>query len=243
MADNYIGRWPPNRDNRKCLHQVRIIGSDCPEEGRWFQVLKKSAVPIMIGLQYITKTSILTKIRHLLVDCPLGFMKAVSMLKYMGSQAVINFEANGRPLVGCAETRSDLNFMSLECAIKKGVHIDRRPGHRTKIMLPDESKVKTVGTVNISRMEIDGFDPIPMTFHILAGLPFDVIFGDEFLEDIDAFNTCCKLRMLDVEYPDLNTLINLGPLQAWDQQDLGQCKKKPVFRLLKFSKLPVKGNL
>jgi hypothetical protein len=95
-------------------------------------------------------------------------------------------------------------------------------------LLFDESEVTIVGTVHVTSIEISGFDPIPMTFHVLAGLPFDVIFGDEFLEDIDAFNTCCDLRMLDVDYPDFNTLINLGPLQAWIAKSMRKKKKKSL---------------
>ncbi|EPE32085.1 hypothetical protein GLAREA_12167 [Glarea lozoyensis ATCC 20868] len=206
--------------------RCQVIGGNEPEEGRWFHVVKKSVAPIMIGLEYIVKAKILTEMKHLLKSCPVGFMKSVPMLKYMGSQATINFTADGRNLVGCADTGSDLNFMSLRSAVQKGFRVDRRHDQLTTIMLPDGSEVITTGTVTVSNMNIKGFDGIPMTFHVLQGLPFDVIFGHEFLDDIDAFNTCCELIMLDVEFPDFNTLINLGPLQAWLTRALRKKKKQ-----------------
>jgi hypothetical protein len=206
--------------------KCKIATTDQLEEGRWFHVLKKSVAPIIVGLQFIAKTKILTTITHLLEDCPAGFLTAMPTLKCMGSQATINFTADGENLTGCADTGADLNFMSSQCTKRNGFQVDRSPQHRSIIMLPDESEVTTVGITQISSMHIYSFDAILMTFHILPNLPFDVIFGDEFLQSIDAFNTCCDLNILDLEFPDLYALINLGPLQAWIVDALG--RRKPL---------------
>jgi hypothetical protein len=55
-----------------------------------------------------------------------------------------------------------------------------------------------------------------MAFHVLPGLSCDVIFGEEFLEQMDAFNACDILD--DEDDPSiysLHTLINLGPIQSF----------------------------
>jgi hypothetical protein len=52
-----------------------------------------------------------------------------------------------------------------------------------------------------------------MSFHVLSGFPCNVIFGDEFLDQRDAFNTCDILRLDGSDIHSLNTLINLGPIK------------------------------
>jgi hypothetical protein len=54
-----------------------------------------------------------------------------------------------------------------------------------------------------------------MDFHVLPGLPCDVILGEEFLQDTDAFNTCTEIGTATNHYfHSLNLLITLGPLQS-----------------------------
>lgn len=54
-----------------------------------------------------------------------------------------------------------------------------------------------------------------MSFHALPGLPCDVIFGEEFLEQMDAFNTCDMVRVDENVLHSLCPSINLGPIQAF----------------------------
>ena len=79
-----------------------------------------------------------------------------------------------------------------------------------------------------------------MDSHVLDGLPSDVIFGEEFLEQVNAFNTCSEV--MDSEYPyvhELNRLINLGPIQA---SSLGNgAQRKSICRSKAVAKLSRKG--
>lgn len=81
-------------------------------------------------------------------------------------------------------------------------------------MLADETIVETVGQVHVSSVQLSQFDSFDMSFHVLPGLPCDVIFGEEFLDQMDAFNTCDILHLDESHIHSLNTLINLGPIQA-----------------------------
>jgi hypothetical protein len=111
---------------------------------------------------------------------------------------------------------SDLDSMSLLCAIRNGYKIDRSQRACTKVMLADETVTKTVGQVSISSFEIAQCSGVEMTFNILPGLPRDVIFGVEFVEQVDLFNICSEnMDSGDSEYHWLNTLINLGPVQTF----------------------------
>jgi len=195
---------------------IRLFGSDFNEEFRWFHVLKKCPVPVILGMNFVEKIKLYTKNKHLLVDCPFSFGSLPS-LKWLGSpRGFVNFRANGKQLVGCADTGSDLDFMSPRCAKRLGLRIDTDPSVRSRVMLADESIVETVGQVRISSVEVSNFDSFEMSFHVLPGLASDVIFSEDFLDQMDAFNTCAQIKDTDDLYQQrLNTLISLGPIQAF----------------------------
>ncbi len=194
----------------------RIFGDGSSSEHTWFHVLAKCAVPLIMGMEFINKIKLYTKRKHLLIDCPPSFGD-MPTLKWIGSpQGNIGFLAGGRSLVGCADTGSDLDFMSLRCAVRSGFRVDRSASQRTRVMIADGTVVETAGTVQVPVTALGPLDPFTMEFHVLPGLPSDVIFGEEFLDRIDAFNTCSELKDTEDPYQhSLNTLINLGPIQAF----------------------------
>jgi len=156
-----------------------------------------------------------TQNKHLLVDGPDSFGDLPS-LKWIGSpRERINFIADRKELVAGADTGSDLDFMSLRCAREQGFKIDTSESARTRVMLADESVVETVGKVHVSSIQLSNFAPFEMSFDVLPGLPCDVIFGEEFLDQIDAFNTCDIVHLDGNVIQSLNTLINLGPIQRF----------------------------
>ncbi|TVY90900.1 hypothetical protein LAWI1_G001356 [Lachnellula willkommii] len=199
-------------------------------EHRWFHVFKKCPVPLIMGMGFLEKIKLYSKNKHLLVDCPSSF-GSMPMLKWIGSpRGSVNLKANGKELVGCADTGSDLDFMSLRCARRLGFNFDTERKARTRVMLADESIVETMGQLTVSSVELSYFDSFEMTFHILPGLASDVIFSEAFLDQTDAFNTCVQIEDSEDSYQQrVNTLINFGPVQAWlsrkwtpDAQDTAQ---------------------
>lgn len=184
-----------------------------------------------MGMGFLQKTKLHTENKHLLVECPSWFGN-MPTLKWIGSpQANISFCANGHELVACADTRSDLNFMSLKCAKQRGFKADRTRRARARIRLADGSASETVGTVHISSVEVGNFDSFEMDFHVLPGLPCDIVFSEEFLEQRDAFNTCSNI--IDTEDPSLHgfkTLISLGPIQAFLVMQWSKIRKRKEHR-------------
>ncbi|KAH6677380.1 hypothetical protein B0J14DRAFT_651270 [Halenospora varia] len=193
---------------------IKVPGIDGNEEQRWFHVLRRCPVPLILGMAFIEKIRLYTKNKHLLVDCPHNFGN-MPTLKWIGSpRGFINFRADGKQLVGCADSGSDLDFMSLSCAKRLGFKIDRNL--KTRVKLADGSVVETVGQVHTSSIELSGFDSFEMSFDILPGLASDVIFSEEFLDQMDAFNTCAQVGNTQDPYQQrLNTLISLGPIQRF----------------------------
>jgi len=151
---------------------------------------------------------------------------------------------DGHELEAVGDTGSDLNFMSLKCARREKFQIDRRREARRGIRIGDGTESETIGQVYIYNLSLDWRKP-PTTrrtsidvngmdnilddtfsqmdqkdfgaiFHVLPGLPYDVIFGLDLLDQTDAFNLCPNI------YPtrpaknhdtfELNVLISLGPV-------------------------------
>lgn len=84
---------------------------------------------------------------------------------------------------------------------------------RTRVTPTYETVVETVGQVHVTPTQLQSHNT--MSFHILPDLVCDVILGEEFLEQMDAFNT---YEIIDSDNPwdlySLKPFINLGPVQS-----------------------------
>jgi hypothetical protein len=156
---------------------------------------------------------------------------------------------DGRDLIAVADTRSDLNIMSFECAKREQFRIDTREEARTWVQFGDKSKTRTIGQVYVSDLSLDwrttetpvyqqtlpdlrnGLGntgdsssheehhdgPFCTVFHVLPGLPCDVIFGRDLLDQLDAFNRCPDLMSSSSgksDHFELKDLISLGRLAS-----------------------------
>lgn len=197
----------------KYLILFSLLGGES-NQSSLFHVMSKCSVPIIIGLSFVHKIQLYTMNTHLLVDFPFTFGN-ISSFKWIGSpKGKIQFFADGHKLEAGADTGSDIDLMSLRCAVKRGFKVDSK--RKTRIMLADETIVGTIGQVDVSSVQLPGFASFNMSFHVLPNLVCDVIFGEEFLEQTDAFNTCKIIDDEDLSGRySLNPLINLGPLQTF----------------------------
>ncbi|KAH8803453.1 hypothetical protein F5884DRAFT_507900 [Xylogone sp. PMI_703] len=206
---------------------VELLGSTIRQKLKWFYVFPNCPVPLILGMAFLTEAEILTKNRHMLENCPAEFSN-VSSLLWIGTPRKRHLPPNrmkccldGRNLVGVADTGSDLNFMSPECAKREGFHIDDREEMKIRVQLGDGTETETIGRVYIHNLTLDWREPVTETvpnpttsapnnsantepssqtdesfgaiFHVLPGLRHDVILGRDFLYEMDAFNRCPEL--------------------------------------------------
>ncbi|CAG8957586.1 hypothetical protein HYFRA_00010452 [Hymenoscyphus fraxineus] len=208
------------RSKGRCYLKCKLADDDDgPEKGRWFHVLKKCVAPLIVGIGFIRETRLMTDKRHLLVDSPVGFMPNVPIFKYMGAQASVDVIADGhRVTAAYADTGSDLNVISLNYAVKRKLEIDRAPTCQSRVMLPDGSETKTLGTVKVNSLQIRTIDGVvnrSMEFHVLPDLTVDMILGERFLEETNAFNKFHIYdNVQDRGFLDFKTLINLGLIKT-----------------------------
>jgi hypothetical protein len=224
------------------------------QKKRWFHVIPKCPVDLIAGMPFLKEAEILTKNRHLLEECP-AELRNISSLFWIGSpKQRLRCSLDGRDLTAIADTGSDLNFMSLECAKRGGFQIDRRREARRRIQVGDGTETETIGQVYVENLSLDWrkaesdpsceqppappfdiahLDAVPRmegppsspdqetpmrgaVFHVLPGLPSDLILGRDLLEQTDAFNLCPELLssqpLLDDQPFEFNVFISLGPV-------------------------------
>jgi hypothetical protein len=194
--------------------RVRVPGIDF-EKTVGFHVMKRCLNPLIMGSKFIGGIQLYTRNKHLLVEC--GFFRhRLPTFNRVGSRRqYIPFTADGYSLMACPDTGSDLDFISEECAIRCDFEINASDDVRRCIMPGDTSTVETIGEVQIESLELNHHDSFTHTFHVLRGLPCDAIFGEELLENIDAFNTCEII--LGSEEPSerqFNGFCDMGPLRT-----------------------------
>lgn len=201
----------------KASVRVSVPGIDF-EKNVDFHVLRKCPNPLIMGSEFVADIQLYTKNKHLLVERQ-SFVHSLPILNRAGSRmSHITFTADGHCLKACPDTGSDLDFISEGCARRCGFMINEDDSIRRRIMLGDTSTVDTIGQVEIKSVELKYRDgstqTFPHTFHVLRGLCFDAIFGEEFLDRIDAFNTC-QFTLGDEESSEskFNGLEDMGPLQ------------------------------
>lgn len=102
----------------KALVPCRLLGGES-DHYCWFHVMAKCSVPIILGLDFLRTIQLYTTNQNLLVDGPFSFRDVPSFTWTGPPKGIIRFSADGHLLTACADTGSDLNLMSLNCALEK----------------------------------------------------------------------------------------------------------------------------
>lgn len=173
-----------------------------------------------MGMDFLDETEVMSKNKHFLETCP-PEMEDIPSVKWIGSpRRRLGCYLDGQYFSAIADTGSDINLISLECAKNNGFRIDRRREYRTRIQVVDGTQAETAGEVWISSLQLgDQGNPAHTgVFHVLPGLPCDVILGAPILAETDAFNTCSNYfrdrQETEHEGPlEFNIFTNLGRVQ------------------------------
>ena len=143
----------------RVLETVGLPGSPLWQKKRRFYVLENCPVPLVMGMKFLKEAQILTKYRHLLENCPAEISNIPSLLWIGSPRSRLRCTIDGRKLEAAADTGSDLNLMSLECAAREGFRIDTRVEARTQIILGNNKQIETTGQVYVSNLTLDWREP------------------------------------------------------------------------------------
>ncbi|RFU30696.1 hypothetical protein B7463_g5670, partial [Scytalidium lignicola] len=155
--------------------RVEVPGLPLRRKKRSFYVLEGCPVPIAVGMPFLEEAEIQTKNRHLLETCPADWSNISHFLWIETPRNRMNYSLGEHYLVAVADTGSDLNLMSLDCAKREGFDIDTRPEVRRRVQVGDGTEVETIGRVYIYNLQFDRRKPeshFPEAAVQAASVPF-----------------------------------------------------------------------
>ena len=193
--------------NGKVVKALRRTSVDCaftkePDSQHQcsFYVLKSLIAPIIMGMAFLDATETLTKYKHRLQSPLVPCTGSMQLYGVDNPVQLIQCLAYLREILANADIDSEIDLVSLAYARRRGYYLEAVYFSDNRVQLADGSVAFLAGKVNISIFFGD-FDSkfydweevlrteIQRTFYILEGLTPDMVLGEEFLDDTNAFET------------------------------------------------------
>jgi hypothetical protein len=154
-----------------------------------FYVFQTLITPLIMGMEFLDSTETLTKNKHRLRErsSPPGGAFRVSSIST--PKRLLHCFAAEESTLAMADTGSDVDLVSLEYVTRRGFITDKLDSNECFIQIADGSIVSLQSKLKISIILRDGGPSFAQTFYVLEGLTSDMLFGDEFLFETDAFET------------------------------------------------------
>ena len=166
----------------------------------WFYVFQSLITPLIMGMAFLDATETFTKYKHRLQSRLVPRAGPLQLYALNNPARRIRCLADMKPILANADTGAEMDLMSLAYAKRRGYANLSKIGLRdNQVQFADGSKAYLVGKVNVSIILGDNSGPVvrrhnsglqlKRTFYILDGLTSDMLFGEEFLDETNAFET------------------------------------------------------
>jgi hypothetical protein len=170
----------------------------------WFYVFNTLITPLIMGMKFLDSTETLTKNKHRLqarlrptngpllcasINNPKRRLRCYT--SWTGPKESLFSMSKFNETLANADTGSEIDLMSVEFCKRRGFSMGKVGLMDSKIQFADGSvahlagKARAVVTFGKSQNE----HRIHRTFHVLEDLTCDVLFGEDFLEETNAFET------------------------------------------------------
>lgn len=162
-----------------------------------FYVLRKCAAPLIMGREFLGRTKTMT------VGLENHFRERMATVRYPfracylgGTSSRLPCKVDGNFVLVNPDSGSEINVMSLTYAKKHGYY-RKQSNRRLEVILGDGSKEQTLGAVTAT--VVLGGHIYLEEFHILSGLPSDILLGEGILYETNAFS------VYENDFLDVNT--------------------------------------
>ena len=199
-----------------------------------FYVFKALIAPIIMGMAFLDATETLTKYKHRLQSSMVPRTGPLQLYGIDNPVQRIQCLADLRKVLANADTGSEIDLISLAYARRRGYYLEAVDFGDNRVQLADGSVAFLVGKVNISIIfgDVDSefygwgvlHTEIQRTFYVLEGLTSDMVLGEEFLDETNAFETYrTALTFQESEdiYCHLDTIIWLRTPEKYIRNLLG----------------------
>ena len=199
-----------------------------------FYVFKALIAPIIMGMAFLDATETLTKYKHRLQSSMVPRTGPLQLYGIDNPVQRIKCLADLWKVLANADTGSEIDLISLAYARRGGYYLEAVDFGDNRVQLADGSVAFLVGKVNISIIfgDVDSqyyareflHTEIQRTFYVLDGLTSDMVLGEEFLDETNAFETYrTALTFQESEdiYCHLDTIIWLRTPEKYIRNLLG----------------------
>ena len=162
----------------------------------WFYVFQSMITPVIMGMAFLRATETLTKYKNRL-HCSM-IPRNVPLRLYALNNPVQRLRCwvGREPMLANADTGSEVDLISLAYAKSKGYTMNKLGSCDNRVQFADGTSAFLAGKVRlyISLKSCKTFQEVrdncfEHTFYVLGGLTSDILFGEEFLDEQDAFHT------------------------------------------------------
>ena len=184
----------------------------------WFYVFRSLIKSVIMGMAFLDATETLTKHKNRL-QCSMSPRTGPLQLCALNNPAQrLGCMAEGKRILANADTGSEIDFISLAYAKRRSFEIEKVNPQENKVQFADGSLSYLAGRVSLD-IFIGQYDLLSVnrggkrlqrTFYVLDGLTSDMLLGDEFLDETDAFNTYRAALSSDASkeaFSQLNTIV------------------------------------
>ncbi|KAK1851576.1 hypothetical protein CCHR01_05774 [Colletotrichum chrysophilum] len=182
-------------------------------------ILPGSSNDFVLGSRFLRATKTLTTSMHRITKV---FRSSRFRLRLLGEERQRILGAfNNQVTTALADTGSDLMLVSLDRVLSHGLSMSSGRNDRTEVELADGSRTWTCGIVKNATWRI-GESPVRCDFHVLDGLPADVILSKDYLfeqnifanhfessfdiDSVEGISLLCGVRVIEEGLYDLDEL-------------------------------------
>ncbi len=154
-----------------------------------FWILPKVVVPLIVGKQFLEKTSCLTTFHHRLRRMNVFRNLSPRILHMELPRLRLPCQVGNQLMLANPDTGSDLDLMFASCFRRSNLRLQELRHARQFVELADGSIARLSGFVRVLFAMGSGGQPTQLRdFYVMEGLTSDILLGNATLEVFDAFN-------------------------------------------------------
>ena len=163
----------------------------------WFYVFQSMITPVIMGMAFLRASETLTKYKYRLHCSTIPHNIPLQLSTLNNPVQRLRCWADRQTMLAHADTGSEVDLISLAYAMRKGYPMEKLGFLDNKVQFADGTYAFLAGMVHISislkycqtLQELRAMQCIEHKFYVLSGLTSDMLFGEEFLNEHDAFDT------------------------------------------------------
>lgn len=175
-----------------------------------FYIFTHLITPMIMGMFFLDSTETLVKYKHRSQAYTPPTTGPLQLCSLNSPRCRLYCQANSEPKLANADTGSEVDLMSLAYVQKRSFDMTAVDTRSSAVQFADGSTSDLVGKVEIQTVLGTRDGPrLTITFYVLKGLTCDILFGEDFLYETEAFEIYRDAFSITADYEacDVNTIV------------------------------------